>query len=171
MHSSAGRAASRMGDAEEYSASRFMRGEMQSSARARTTRRPDSCLSRPCPAGSSLAPGGGSVMLEWEGRLMGDGPAPPRTETDWRVPLWFFSWLTAMFMCSAGLVLVLYGSPAPQRYVGEKPWVILVGVGAAALCVAAAASPWLFGIRCRRCRRRLRRMAGGTDLRTSNAPL
>src|SRR5262245_14556608 len=107
----------------------------------------------------------------WRGRAMGEQPTPPRIETDWRIPLRFFSWLFAMFLCSGGFVLVVYASPAAQQYIGDRPWLIPVFVAVAFLCVAAASAPFFIGIRCRRCGRRLRRMAGGTDLRTGNAPL
>ncbi|HVK09416.1 MAG TPA: hypothetical protein VM597_11630 [Gemmataceae bacterium] len=102
---------------------------------------------------------------------MGDQPTPPKVETDWRVPVRFFAWLFAMFLCSGGFVLVTVASPEARRFVGDRPWLIPVFVAAGFLCVAAAVFPFFFGIRCRRCGRRLRRMAGGTDLRTGNARL
>ena len=83
----------------------------------------------------------------------------------------FFAWLFAMFVCSGGFVLVVHASPAAQQYIGERPWLIPVFAGVAFLCVAAAVAPFFFGVRCRGCGRRVRRMASGTDLKTGNAPL
>jgi len=102
---------------------------------------------------------------------MGERPAPPRIETDWSVPLRFFGWLFVMFLFSGGLVLFTLASPKGEQFIGDHPWLIPVFVGMAFLSVAAAAAPFFFGIRCKRCGRRLRRMAGGTDLNTGNAPL
>lgn len=96
---------------------------------------------------------------------------PPKSETDWRVPLKFFAWLFAMFIFSGLFVLVVYASPRAMAYVGDHPWLIPVFVGAAFFCVAMAVHPFFFGIRCRRCSRKLRRMAAGTDLATGNSPL
>jgi hypothetical protein len=102
---------------------------------------------------------------------MGEQAGPPRIETDYRVPLRFFLWLAVFFVFSGGFVLLAYGSPRVQHLVGEHPWIILVTVAAAFVCMAAAVYPFFFGIRCRRCRRKLRRMAAGTDLNTGNSPL
>jgi hypothetical protein len=95
----------------------------------------------------------------------------PKSESDYRVMLWFFSWLFAMFLCSGMFVLVVIASPRAQAYVGDHPWLIPVLVVAAFVCVSIAAFPFFFGIRCRRCKRKLRRMKAGTDLATGNSPL
>jgi hypothetical protein len=102
---------------------------------------------------------------------MSNPPPAPKVQTDGRIPLRFFSCLAGMFVCSGGLVLVVVTSPKAQGYMEQHPWLILVAVAGGFLCVAAAAFPWLFGIRCRQCRRWLRRMAVTTDLTTGNAPL
>jgi hypothetical protein len=58
-----------------------------------------------------------------------------------------------------------------MQLVEQMPWLIPACVAAGFACVALAAAPWYVGIRCRRCRRKLRRMAGGCDPATGNAPL
>jgi len=101
---------------------------------------------------------------------MTDKPPALKTETDPRVTLWFFSWLAVMFLCSGGFALMTFASPEVMRFVEQSPWVILVCVAAGFTCVGLAIAPWYFGIRCRRCRRRLRRMAAGCDLETGITP-
>lgn len=102
---------------------------------------------------------------------MTDKPTPPQTLPDPRVLVWFFSWLAVMFLFSGGFVLAVFASPAVMRFVEQAPWVIPACVAAGLACFLLAVAPWYFGIRCRRCRRRLRRMAAGCDLATGNAPL
>jgi len=102
---------------------------------------------------------------------MTDKPPAPKTESDSRVTLWFFSWLAGMFLCSGGFVLTAFASPEVMRFVEQSPWVIVACVAAGFACVGFAIAPWHFGIRCRRCRRRLRRMDASCDLVTGNTPL
>lgn len=95
----------------------------------------------------------------------------PRRETDIRVLIWFFSWLFGFFVCSGGFVLLVFSVPSVSQFFENYPWIIVVCVALGFLCIGIAIAPFYFGIRCRRCRSRLRPMAGGCDLQTGNAPL
>jgi hypothetical protein len=76
-----------------------------------------------------------------------------------------------MFLFSGGFVLLIFVNPSAMRLVEQHGWVILVSVAAALVCIVSALSPWYAGIRGRRCRRRLRRMASECDPATGNTPL
>jgi hypothetical protein len=102
---------------------------------------------------------------------MAGKPPVPKTESDLRVMLWFFSWLAGMSLCSAGFVLMVFASPGVARFVEQSPWVIPACAAAGLSCFGLALAPWYFGIRCRRCRRKLRRLAAGCDLATGYTPL
>lgn len=95
----------------------------------------------------------------------------PKTALNYRVIVWFFSWLGGLWLCSGGFVLVVFASPSVMKYVDSHPLIIPAFVLAGAICVAFAVAPWYFGIRCRQCRRKLHRMKTECALDTGNTPL
>lgn len=103
---------------------------------------------------------------------MNDEPmAPPRTEHDGRVVIWFFSWLGGFALCTAGLVIVVFTDQWAMQFIEAHPVAFLACFLLGLACMAAALSPWYRGIRCRNCRRRLYRMKVESDLKTGNTPL
>jgi hypothetical protein len=90
-------------------------------------------------------------------------------KTDLRVLVWFFSWLLAAG-CLIGSVLILAFS-SKEDWIGKNPLPFLSILALAAVCFAVALAPWYWGIRCRECRRRLRKADTPRDCSTGMHPL
>ena len=67
----------------------------------------------------------------------------PKTVFDFRVMLWFFSWLGGLWLCSGGFVLVVFASPFVMKYVDRHPLIIPAIVLTGAICVVFALHPEL----------------------------
>lgn len=106
-----------------------------------------------------------------EAEMMSSVCCEPKTVTDYRVMLWFFSWLGGFWLCSGGFVLVVFASPVVMKYLDHHPLIFPAVVLAGVICFAFALAPWYLGIRCRKCRRKLRRMKTECVLGTGNTPL
>src|SRR5437870_2135034 len=78
----------------------------------------------------------------------------PQALFDYRIPVWFFAWLVAfVVVVGTGLWKVLPLLGEGSRGAKELAVVVLTGFA----CLGFALAPWWLGIRCKRCRRRLRK--------------
>ena len=102
---------------------------------------------------------------------MADNLPRTRMQADRRITVWFFGWCAVMFLLVNGFLFIVLGTLRGYKLLEVHPWIILVVVGGGFICIALASMPFWRGIRCRQCRRRLKRMKVDCDVRTGNAPL